>query len=121
MPYKKGSVTEEFFGALMKLLQDPWQPVASAGREPCGYCRFSKWVSELKYRELIVSLGSNNLFVPGNNHVFVAPSMIAHYIDAHECQPPAQFQEAVLSCPEIRSTSYYKKLEEAGIAVSQLD
>lgn len=120
-PYNKGAVPEEFFGALMKLLKDPWQPVASAGRESCGYCRFSKWVSELKYRELTVSIGSNNLFVPGHNHVFVAPSMIAHYIDSHEYQPPAQFQEAVLSCPDMRSISYYRRLGEAGVSISRWD
>jgi hypothetical protein len=121
MPHNRGIVTEKFFDALIKLLKDPWQPVVCAGREPCGYCRFSKWVWELKYRELVVSIGSNNLFVPGCNHVFVAPSMIAHYIDAHEYQPPAQFQDAVLSCPAMKSIPYYEKLKEAGISIPSWD
>ena len=31
-----------------------------------------------------VSVGNQNLFVPHASGVFAAPSMILHYIDAHE-------------------------------------
>ena len=49
---------------------------------------------------LVVRFGANNLFVPGEGLIYVAPSMIAHYIDAHAYDPPAVFWEAVMKCPE---------------------
>jgi hypothetical protein len=117
MQYTKGPVTEEFFHHLARLLLDPWQPFIAAGHEPCGYCRFSKGSASFKYRDMVISVGSANLFVPGNGCIYVAPSLIAHYIDSHEYKPPIQFQEAVISCPEMKSVAYFKKLKELGVSL----
>ena len=43
--------------------------------------------------------------------MYVAPSMITHYIDSHDCQPPLEFQEAVMLWAEISRMDYEKKLE----------
>ena len=40
----------------------------------------------------------------------MAPSMIAHYIDAHAYEPPAVFWEAVMKCPEMSSDAYGEAL-----------
>lgn len=59
---------------------------------------------------LVIHFGANNLFVPGEGVVYVAPSMIAHYIDAHAYEPPAVFWEAVMKCPEMWSDAYGQAL-----------
>ena len=61
-----------------------------------------------------VSIGSNNLFVPADGFLFVAPSTIIHYIDSHGYSPPIEFQRAVLECPEMRSMHYLKAILENG-------
>lgn len=59
---------------------------------------------------VVIRFGANNLFVPGEGVIYVAPSMIAHYIDAHAYEPPAVFWEAVMKCPEMWSDAYGQAL-----------
>jgi hypothetical protein len=59
---------------------------------------------------LVVHFGANNLYVPGEGCVYVAPSMIVHYIDVHRYEPPAAFWEAVMKCPEMSSETYRQAL-----------
>jgi hypothetical protein len=59
---------------------------------------------------LVISFGASNVFVPGEGVIYVAPSMIAHYIDAHNYEPPAVFWEAVMKCPEMGSDAYGQAL-----------
>jgi hypothetical protein len=113
--YPKGKVSEDVFASLASCLADPWQPVTLAGRYPCPFCRFTGGPSQMTFREWTIQLGSSNLFVPGDNFAYVAPSLIVHYIDAHEYSPPAEFQRAVLDCPRIKSVAYMKRMKEIGI------
>lgn len=54
-----------------------------------------------------------NVFVPGISTVYAAPAAIVHYIDLHSYQPPVEFVEAVLRCPDCRSDSYRAALRAA--------
>ena len=40
-----------------------------------------------------------NVGVPGRGVLFVAPEMVAHYVEAHGYAPPREFVAAVLDCP----------------------
>ncbi|MFZ3217848.1 MAG: hypothetical protein WA192_17440 [Candidatus Acidiferrales bacterium] len=40
----------------------------------------------------------------------MAPSMILHYIDVHDYEPPEVFWEAVMNCPEMGSEAYRQAL-----------
>jgi hypothetical protein len=113
--YSRGAVSAAFFEALLRLLTDPWQPVALAGMQECFVCRFTGGPTELRYASTTVALGSANLFVPADDCVFVAPSLIAHYIDAHDYAPPAEFQQAVMNCPTMRSIAYLKMVMKHGV------
>jgi hypothetical protein len=53
---------------------------------------------------------TTNLYVPANGFVFVAHAMIAHFVDAHGYDPPAEFWEAVRNCPVMDSLEYLKAL-----------
>src|SRR5215467_901680 len=113
--YSRGPVSTEFFDSLMRLLADPWQPAVTAGIRRCFACRFTGGPAELHYAGATVKVGSVNLFVPADDFAFVAPSMIAHYIDAHDYAPPPEFQRAVISCPATRSIAYLKKIRKLGL------
>lgn len=114
-PYATGEVTAAFFESLMKLLVDPWQPAVVAGRHRCPFCRFSGGPAEVRYGGVIARMGTANLFIPYEDGVFAAPSLIAHYIDAHGYCPPVRFQAAVAQCPPMRSVEYLKQLRTHGV------
>jgi hypothetical protein len=117
--YRHGSVSPEFFRGLVVLLREPWQPFVFAGRGACGMCRFSGGPGALVYDGEKVSMGTTNLFVPAaDRRVFVAPSLIAHYVDAHDYCPPDEFQAAVVACPPMGSLPYRRALHERGVRMS---
>ncbi|WP_426746927.1 hypothetical protein VZQ01_03915 [Myxococcus faecalis] len=115
-PFPRGEVDADFFAALVRLCVEPWQPVVFAGRHACSLCRFSGGPGALSYDSLTVSLGSANVFVPDGTRVFVAPTTVLHYLDAHGYTPPREFQEAVLRCPPMRSMPYLRALKESGLS-----
>lgn len=45
-----------------------------------------------------------------NGCIYIAPSTVIHYIDAHHYCPPDEFQKAVVNCPEMRSMNYLKAI-----------
>ena len=112
--YSKGEVTEPFFEALLNLLVRPWEPVAAAGPHACSQCRFAGGPAQLTFGGTTITMGVSNVYVPGNAVIYVAPSLVAHYVDAHEYQPPKEFMEAVLQCPPMRSMEYLRAIKSIG-------
>lgn len=113
--YERATVSSHVFEALIRLLENPWQPAIAAGVHRCGFCHFSGGPGELRYAGRTARLGTANLFIPSDQRLFVAPSLIAHYIDAHGYAPPIEFQEAVQRCPPMRSMEYLQRIKESGI------
>ena len=54
------------------------------------------------------------LFVPGETCLYAAPSLVAHYVDAHEYRPPEAFLRAVRACPPMKSMAYLKAIRAFG-------
>lgn len=54
-----------------------------------------------------------NIFVPGNGVVYVAPGGIVHYIEVHSYLPPKEFIDAVLRCPDCNSSEFREALRAA--------
>lgn len=81
----------------------------------CELCRFTgNSVAAFKdWRASAVGSGVS-LFVPGDAVIYVSPTSITHYIDAHGYQPPAEFCDAVLRCPPMRSVAYLRALRAIG-------
>jgi hypothetical protein len=101
--YATGIVAIEVYEALVNLVRDPWQPVASAGSHGCDLCHF---VSEARC--------SSTVFIPANGHLFVSPTLITHYVNAHGYAPPKDFCNAVLACPPMRSMEYLQSVLASG-------
>jgi hypothetical protein len=114
-PYSKGEVAPAFFKALFELGRDPWQPALALGRHRCPWCRFTGAPAHIHFEGTTMPIGTSNIFVPGETKIFVAPSLVAHYIDAHEYSPPTEFQDAVLRCPPMKSFAYMKELKAKGL------
>jgi|GEM_PF-6352000 len=53
----------------------------------------------------------DNFFIPdkSTNTIWAAPSLIVHYIDAHDYLPPDEFRAATLACPETGSKLYFEQ------------
>jgi len=94
----------------------PWQPVLACGYHECEICSHdtTNWPPALHPRHsdrvLIegrtLRVGANNLFVPGDGVVYLAPDLILHYILAHDYLPPRPFLMAVRRCPGSHSAAY---------------
>lgn len=104
--FPTGFVTWNFFSKLCELAQNPWQPFLFRGYHHCELCQFPNHQETYK--------ASNNLFIPFNNVIYVAPEMILHYINVHHYLPPAVFIEAVIQCPDMRSMEYKKSILNNG-------
>lgn len=110
-PYKTGEVSEHVFEKICQLLANPWNPAYPAGSHRCELCRFTGGTGTGQFKEFSVfGTSSASLFIPGNGIIYVSPSSIAHYIDAHAYQPPDEFCQAVLKCPPMRSVQYFQAL-----------
>ena len=60
-----------------------------------------------------VAVGTENLCIPASAQVYLAPSMILHYICRHRYRPPDAFCDAVLRCLPIGSRAYFEALRPA--------
>lgn len=112
-PFASGPVPAEFVSRLVQLLVDPWEPLAFRGHHRCRFCRLTGGPAEVRIGGSSVAIGAKNLFVPAAGCVYVAPSTIVHYIDAHAYAPPDEFIAAVLACPPMRSLDYLRQLKAA--------
>jgi hypothetical protein len=113
-PFPQGPVDKDFFLKLCDLIRHPWQPIACMGFHGCELCQFSGGGDADIDGKRIPGRSSANLFIPHEGTIFVAPELIAHYIDAHHYQPPKKFIEAVMACPPMDSMDFKKKLLENG-------
>jgi len=98
-PYPRGTVDHQVVTKLTELLKDAWQPVIFMGGHDCDLC-----LNDGKY-------GYRNLFIPGDESLFVSPELILHYITGHDYSPLGEFCKAVLACPLMGSTKYMEAAE----------
>ena len=135
-PTRQTESSDAHFRQLLQLLTDPWEPSYFLGWHDCDLCvlekeqalgavgflhrlrpaRHPRYPDDfiLERYGVEIHFGVSNLYVPGENCIFLAPSMIAHYIDKHNYDPPAEFWQAVLNCPEMGSDSYKQALLAKG-------
>lgn len=88
------------------------------GVHPCALC--GKGNFEDIDPEYALLLGSTQLWIPGRqDRIFVAPSMILHYVVSHDYLPPAVFVAAIddldLSIP-YEGQAQYKRIAAIAMA-----
>jgi len=106
--FATGTTSGVFFDRLVRLVERPlgfW-----CGYHTCdlGKCDLSQVRAhpEFRYRNRVIGIGSTDIFVPDDEVVHSAPSLILHYICRHQYLPPSCFVKAVLNCPEPGSQEY---------------
>ncbi|MFD7440102.1 hypothetical protein [Streptomyces sp. NPDC059909] len=91
MPYPKGIVPEGLAETL-KAMTRTHRAQQTRGYHLCPWC-----ASRTRAGHPDGPRGSAEIRVMGNGIAYAAPELIAHYVEAHEYVPPADFVEAVLS------------------------
>lgn len=61
---------------------------------------------------------TGELFVPFGSLLYVAPTMIVHYVQVHDYLPPLEFVKAVNNCPLPSSPEYREALQFAFAALA---
>ena len=113
--FRRGKADPRFVHKLVLLLgeSNPLEP--SSDPYFCSLCAFSRGPSEFHLFQSpgmpSVPMGNRNLFLPGAGFLYIAPSLVLHYIDAHQYLPPDEFIKAVLDCPPTRSQEYQKAVQ----------
>ena len=111
-PLPDDDVIEKLAG----MIAEPWQPCAAAGFHTCSLCRLGVGPRSLAIMRptmkssIHVEMGISNIFVPGTDAVYVAPSLVMHYLDAHEYTLPEVFVEAIRGCPPMGTAKYLAAL-----------
>jgi hypothetical protein len=78
------------------------RPIREArGHHTCDMCNEQRWIAmQLDGRE--IKLGTGQIRVQAIDGCwYTAPTLVAHYVDAHEYLPPAPFIDAVLRHVEV--------------------
>lgn len=113
--FRRAKADPRFVHKLVLLLAEPNPLEPSADPYFCEICAFSRGPSEFHLFQSpgmpSVPMGNRNLFLPGAGFLYIAPSLILHYIDAHQYAPPDEFIKAVLDCPPTRSQEYQKAIQ----------
>ena len=84
-PFTTGTPTEEFFDRPIALVERPfgeWRGFHTCDIGLCGWASLGAQ-AKFRYRDRTLSLGSTDIFVPGDDVVYEAPSLILHYIRRH--------------------------------------
>jgi hypothetical protein len=113
--FRRGKVDLRFVHKLVLLLGEPSPLERSTDPHYCSLCVYSRGPSEFHLFQSpgmpSVPMGNRNLVLPGAGFCYVAPSLVLHYMDAHQYVPPDEFIKAVLECPPIRSQEYQKAVQ----------
>jgi hypothetical protein len=89
--FSKGPVDKSVLEELLRLCQTPVR--LTRGVHRCGMCHAFPNVMVVDGKE--ITLGNGEIRIPGQRDiVYVAPTLICHYIGDHEYRPPQQFLDA---------------------------
>lgn len=103
--FKHGSVPVEFSNKLAALCRSPIR--LSRGTHACPFCRDA------------TAKGNGEVRVEGlGGTIFVAPSLIAHYVTAHNYCPPREFIDAVRAMKRNLSDEQHTSLARAIIQLA---
>lgn len=100
--FTTGDTPDGLVDRLGTLIRDAWNPFYFLGYHTCTLCPEEEpWSLNGK------PLGCANLWLPGDKVIYVAPSLIIHYVHNHSYLPPREFLDAVERCPEMGSGEYF--------------
>lgn len=89
------------------------------GRHGCGLCGMPADrapATVVVYKDHRMSLGSGCIVVPAPGRLYVAPSLVIHYVLAHGYDPPQPFCTALAQSPDPTTPAYWRAVLREGPA-----
>jgi len=85
----------------------------TSGHHTCNLCQKEYGrILNVHRKGKDITLGNGEIFVKGrNNIVYVAPTLIYHYIETHNYKPPREFVDAVTADTTKENFSFFKDME----------
>lgn len=115
-PFPTAPIDGDLVLRLFVLAERPWEPRMFMGYHLCEICEQpGKYLTTAAYQSRRLTVGAHNLFIPGDGVIYAAPTMILHYILAHEYRPPDEFAKAVRACPAMMTHEYLEALKRNGL------
>jgi hypothetical protein len=105
-PYPKGKTSHVFREALLEFCFRGNVVVQTRGLHPCTLGKCPNPLPPMQRGENAAYLGSAEIRVIGQGVVYAAPTLIYHYVVAHNYKPPDEFIQAVLTSPRPGSAEY---------------
>lgn len=93
--FAKGQTPDALVGRLRQAARTPNN--LTRGWQPCPFCGFGRDGPPYEQDQMgTVYLGNGEIHVDAGDVVYVAPTLIIHYVDRHRYLSPADFIDAVL-------------------------
>jgi hypothetical protein len=102
-PFSHGTVEPAVRQRLQLFDETPWFLLSTLGWHFCELCPAADGMRR--------DSCNANLYVPSEQGLYLAPKLLAHYIDQHNYVPPAAFCEALLRCPLPGTDEYSAQLK----------
>lgn len=105
-PFAVGESSPEFRSALCELAAEPVN--ICCGSHQCEFCPRPLWPPLFRDdRSAEITRGSGEIRAPAmsGDVVYVAPQLVAHYVEAHRYLPPVPFVDAVIECARRRRSA----------------
>jgi len=123
--YSTGAVEPRAIARLFDIAEHPQWTTGELGYHACDLCpdapertgTLAAWRQQGilgTWRTRTAEVGGSELCIPGHGCVYIAPSMILHYILAHDYAPPPEFINALLSCPPAGTSEYLAAFKNNG-------
>lgn len=102
--YPQGRPPAGFATALLPFCLDAYRVCPLPSPQPCPLCQQA--VPVINHHGQPATLGSGELRVIGEEEIYAAPTLLYHYVTAHQYLPPEEFVAAVLSGPPAGSAEH---------------
>lgn len=120
-PYPTGETSDEFKERLLEFCFEDHTFNLTRGSHACNLpgCPIQgEMVAGIEYKHAKpvqrgkqkAFFGSSEIRVVGQSVVYAAPTLVYHYVVAHEYRPPDEFTLAVLDGPSPASDEYWEQL-----------
>lgn len=112
--FPRSRIGSPAYALLAEAVSNPWEPLSSRGYHVCNLCLIPRGPRRQRWGGRTIALGATNVWVAGQGHVFVAPSLILHYVKRHRYRPPSEFLSALLGSPKQGSTEHVEAIARNG-------
>lgn len=107
--FPQGETGKEFQDRLRDFCSEDYVVHLMLGFHPCPFCPTAL---EKRIEPPMLNLGNGEIRVIGALAIYSAPTLIYHYVVAHNYKPPDEFVQAVLSGPAPGSKQHIALLKQ---------